>query len=355
MMKYKIFLFVFLICQISAAQTLYKGIVRDAVNEQPIKDVNITILNKNVVVQTDSKGQFEITCWPNDSIQFSHLTYNTVKLKSKELSATVLMLEKTFELTGVIISAETARSLLKKAINNLYNNLITEANIPYTLFHENKADGNTVRTCNAEMLLAINGQRKNKKLKIKWYLSKMFSRQTDSLFCISYPWTKDNLNLVTEPSINLFMEVYKQVDKTLLYEKETDNDSLTVIRAFPKIRSEKGFITQRFYINKKDTVWYKRTSKNNAPLKYDKIYYKDEIYKSRIITFNTCVEYKKGKSGYYYDTLSFHIERDFLDTGMSHYSQFLTLKSSEPEPYSKEKISQTNSNKVYYSSYLYDD
>jgi hypothetical protein len=347
-------LFIFLSCQSVIAQVSYKGIVIDAVTDQPIKDVNITISNKNVIIQTDIKGCFEITCSPKDSIRFTHLTYNTVKLKGKELTNTVLMLEKTFELSGVIISAQTAGSLVKKAINNLYNNLIINANIPYTLFHEDKADSSIVRTCNANMLLIINGQNKNKSLKNEWYIAEMISNQIDSLFCTSYPWTKDNLNLATDPAVNFFLKRYKKVDKSLLYEKETDNDSMIVIRAFPKKSSKDGDLINRFYINKKDTVFYKRITENNAPFEYEKIDYKDKVYRNRIIQFQGLEEYQKGKSGYYYDSKFFYIEREFLDFNFSRYSQLVTLKSSEPEPYDKEKIPQIEQHKVRYSSYLYD-
>jgi hypothetical protein len=329
--------------------------VTDAVSDRPIKDVNVTVLNKRVVIQTDSKGHFEINCSPEDSIRFSHLTYNTVKLKGKELSATVLMLEKTFELTGVIISAETAGSLMKKAVNNLYNNLIINANIPYTLFHEDKADSNIVRTCNANMLLVINGQNKNKSIKSKWYIAEMLSKKMDSLFCTSYPWTKDNLNLATDPGVNFFLKRYKKAEKDLLYEKEIDNDSLIVIRAFPKKTSKTGHLINRFYIDKKDTVFYKRITENSAPLKNEKINYENNIYGNRIIKFQALEEYKKGKSGYYYDSNFFCIEREFFDFNFSHYSQVVTLKSSEPEPYNEEKIPRTKQQKVRYSSYLYDD
>jgi hypothetical protein len=354
-MKYKFFLFIFFISRIAAAQISYKGIVIDAVTDQPIKDVNITVLNKNVVTQTDSKGHFAIVCSPNDSVKFSHVTYNTVKLKGKELTATIPMLEKTFELTGVIISAETAGGLLKKAINNLYSNLITTANIPYTLFHEDKADSNIVRTCHANMLLAINGQKKNKSIKSKWYLVEMISKQMDSLFCVSYPWTKDNFNLATDPSINFFLKAYRKADKTLLYEKEIDNDTLIVIRAFPKKSSKTGHLINRFHINKKDTIFYQRTVENSAPLKNEKINYEGKIYKNRIMKFQALEKYTKGDAGYYCEHKSFRIEREFSDLNFLHYSQQVTLKSSEPEPYNEDKIPQTKQNRVRYSSYLYDN
>ncbi|MDR0606430.1 MAG: carboxypeptidase-like regulatory domain-containing protein [Bacteroidales bacterium] len=354
-MKYKIFLFIFLSCRIVTAQVSYKGIVKDAVNDEPVSTVNVMVLNKNAVVQTNSKGYFEITCSPEDSVQFSHLIYNTVKLKGKELTGVVLMLEKTFELTGVIISAETTENLMRKAINKLYNNMEINANIPYTLFHEDKADGNTVRTCNANMLLVINGQNKDKTLKNKWYIAKMISKQMDSLFCVLYSWTKNNLNLATDPGVNFFLKNYRKIDKTLLYEKETDNDSLIVIRSFPKKKTKPGHLITRFYIDKKDTVFYKRVTENNAPFKNEKIYYKGKIYENRIIQFRGLEEYKKGKSGYYFDSSFFCIKREFSDCNFSHYHQLVTLKSCEPEPYKEEKIPKTKQHRVRYSSYLYDN
>jgi hypothetical protein len=354
-MRHKILLLIFLNCQIVIAQVSYKGVVRDAVNDEPISTVNIMVLSKNFVVQTNSKGYFEITCSPEDSVQFSHLTYNTVKLKGKELTNTVLMIEKTFELTGVIISAETVRNLLKKSINNLFNNLEINVNIPYTLFHEDKADGNIVRTCNANMLLVISGQNKNRSLKSKWYIAEMISKQMDSLFCTSHPWTKDNLNLATDPGVNFFLKDYKRVDKTVLYEKEIDNDSLIVIRSFPKKKSKTGNLITRFYIDKKDTVFYKRMTENSAPLENEKIYHEVKVYKNRIIQFHGLEEYKKGKSDYYFDSLFFCIEREFPDSDFSRYYQLVTLKSSEPKPYNKETIPKTKQHKVRHSSYLYDN
>jgi hypothetical protein len=183
----------------------------------------------------------------------------------------------------------------------------------------------------------------------------MISKQTDSLFCVSYPWTKDKLNLATDPGVNFFLKKYRKADKSLLYEKETDNDSLIVIRAFSKKSSKIGHLITRFYIDKKDTVFYKRVTENSAPLKNETINYEGKVYKNRIIQFQGLEEYKKGKSGYYFDSLFFCIKREFLDFSFSSYSQTVTLKSSEPEPYNKEKIPKTKQHKVRYSSYLYDN
>jgi hypothetical protein len=354
-MKTRLFiLFTLLSYQIGIAQIPHKGVVLDAFNEQPIMDVNVMVVNKSIVLQTDNKGRFTIPCSVNDSIQFSHLTYNTVKLKGKQLTDTIFMLENTFELTGVIISAETALSLLKKAVDNLFNNLDTKVNIPYQLFHEDKMDGEIVRMCNAEMLFSITGQKKNKEIIDKWYLSKMISKKPDTSFCASYPWMKKKLNLRTEPSISYFMDIFKKNYKKLLYEKEIDNDSLIVIRTFPKKKTGNGFKIIRFYIDKKDTIWFKRTEENNAPLEDEKIKYKNEEYKHRITQFQGYEEYKKGKAGYYYDSLNFYVEHEFQDLKFRRFSQLVILKSSEPEPYDKEKIPKIKQHHVGYSSYLYD-
>jgi hypothetical protein len=312
-------------------------------------DVNVMVVNKSIVLQTDNKGRFTIPCSAKDSIQFSHLTYNTVKLTGKQLTDTIFMLENTFELTGVIISAETARSLLKKAVNNLYNNLDTKVNILYQLFHEDNMDGELVRTCNAEMLLSITGQKKNKEVIDKWYFSKMISKQTDKSFCALHSWTKAWLNLDTDPDMNGFLKSYKKVEKDRLYEKEIDNDSLIVIRAFHKKKTKNGFIITRFYIDKKDTVWIKRIVENSYPFQDEKIKYTPQVIHHQIYE-----EYKKGKTGYYYDSLKFYVEYEFQDLNFRRFSQLVTLKSSEPEPYDVEKIPKIKQHKVRYSSYLYD-
>jgi hypothetical protein len=58
-----------------------------------------------------------------------------------------------------------------------------------------------------ELLLVINGQNKDKSLKNKWYIAEMISKQMDSLFCVSYSWTKNNLNLATDPGGGAFQIV----------------------------------------------------------------------------------------------------------------------------------------------------
>jgi hypothetical protein len=215
-------------------------------------------------------------------------------------------------------------------------------------------EGEIVRTCNAEMLLSITGQKKNKEVIYKWYLSKMISKQTDDSFCVSYPWTKKKLNLRTEPSISYFMKDFEKVDKARLYEKEIDNDSLIVIRSFPKKKAKNGFVGNRYYIDKKDTIWIKRIGQNDAPLKDEKIKYNYREYNYRITQFQFYEEYKKGRTGYYYDSLNFYIEFEFQDLNFRRFSQLVTLKSSEPEPYDKERIPKIKQHKVRYSSYLYD-
>ncbi|MDR3245838.1 MAG: hypothetical protein LBT50_05335, partial [Prevotellaceae bacterium] len=103
----------------------------------------------------------------------------------------------------------------------------------------------------------------------------------------------------------------------------------------------------------KDTVWFKRIVQSNAPLKEENIKYKNEEYKYRIIQHQGYEEYKKGKTGYYYDSLKFYVEYEFQDLNFRRFSQLVTLKSSEPEPYDKGKIPKTKQHKVHLSSYLY--
>jgi ribosome-associated translation inhibitor RaiA len=353
-MKYiLLFLFVFFSCL--GFSRNYTGIVIDALKEIPISNVNITVLHKHEGVKTDQYGQFTLACLTRDSIQISHVSYHPVKLKAKELSDTIFLLEKTIELTGVVISANAAKELLKTAISNLHNNLERGINRRYSLFHEDCADNKIVKTCNSEMLLTVKDQKKNKAIKYGWYLLKMISKEMDSLFCASYPWTKDALNLSTNPALKI-VTFDKKHEKKMIYEKEVDNDSLIVIHSFPISKYKDDLGESRYYIQKLDTILFKRISDNSYPFDTVLVSSLKKKHPNQFIKRHVFYEFKKSISGYYSDLEEFYVERRFIDTGFTSFSQKLTIKamSEFPSLYNKKEIPEIKQKKVYASSYLYD-
>ncbi|GHS92223.1 hypothetical protein FACS1894203_4380 [Bacteroidia bacterium] len=333
----------------------YTGIVVDALKETPISNVNITVLHKHKEAKTNQNGRFSFICSTRDSIQFTHVSYHSVKLKAKELSDTIFLLEKTIELTGVVISANAARELLTAAINNLHNNLERNINRRYSLFHEDCADDKIVKTCNSEMLLTVKDQKKNKTIKYDWYLLKMISKEMDSLFCVSYPWTKDALNLSTNPALEI-VRFDKKYEKKMIYEKEVDNDSLIVIHSFPISKYKDDLGESRYYIQKLDTILFKRITDNNFTFDSVLVSSLKKRHPNQFIKRRVFYEFKKSISGYYSDLEEFYLERRFIDTGFTSFSQKLTIKamSEYPSLYNKKEIPKVKQKKVYASSYLYD-
>ncbi|WP_406845426.1 carboxypeptidase-like regulatory domain-containing protein [Flavobacterium soyae] len=104
-------LFIFLLFQIFSIAQELKGIVVSA-NNQPVQDVNIFYLSKNITALTNNKGQFslksEINFHENDTLQFSHISYKTTKITVNELKKVnfkVILKQKTEDLSELTIKA----------------------------------------------------------------------------------------------------------------------------------------------------------------------------------------------------------------------------------------------------------
>lgn len=104
-------LFIFLLFQIFSIAQELKGIVVSA-NNQPVQDVNIFYLSKNITALTNNKGQFslksEINFHENDTLQFSHISYKTTKISINELRKVnfkVILKQKTEDLSELTIKA----------------------------------------------------------------------------------------------------------------------------------------------------------------------------------------------------------------------------------------------------------
>lgn len=104
-------LYIFLLFQIFSIAQELKGIVVSA-NNQPVQDVNIFYLSKNITALTNNKGQFslksEINFHENDTLQFSHISYKTTKISINELRKVnfkVILKQKTEDLSELTIKA----------------------------------------------------------------------------------------------------------------------------------------------------------------------------------------------------------------------------------------------------------
>lgn len=83
-MKTRLILFVFLMTALTGmAQKADKvlGTIVNATDGKPLENVNIVNLNQVIGTTTNSKGEFEISAKPNDTLHLSYLGFKSIKVR----------------------------------------------------------------------------------------------------------------------------------------------------------------------------------------------------------------------------------------------------------------------------------
>lgn len=343
---------------VCCSQTMKHAVVLDALNNTALEKVCIFVsTSKNQLTLTNTNGKFQIKVYERDSIKISHMGYNKAAYLAKNLPDTIYLLKEDIPLTGVIISANAANKILKTAISNLAQRLASNnVSVMYDLYHTDSIDDKLMRTCSADMLLHIKGQRKNRTLKIDWNIVEMKDRKvTDSLFFVENAWLNDEKNLNTIPPFNVMIEETSKYDKQLLYEFESVGEDSIVIHTFPKSKYRDKFVESYSYISAYDTILLKNKSiDKRTDYQNLKLYRKNSLYKYYIVEQNGIYSFKDSQTGYYLDYHSFYMKYKFLDADFDMLSQYLEERAvSAPIPYKKEHKSKLNQHKVWASSYLF--
>jgi len=352
--------FIFLLQAVCCYSQIAKEmIVLDAIDDKPLIGANVVVFpseNRNTV--TDTKGIFQINASATDSIRISFIGYNSAGFVMQNIPDTIYLLTKTIPLQGVIISADIAKKLVQKAILNLANKLsANNVSVQYELSHTDSVDNKITRFCNANMLLHIKGRKKNKSLKMDWYITKMNDKQiVDSVFYLQHSRLKDKINLNTTPPVNVLITESVKYDKQLLYELVTNDENNIVIHSLPRSRYRNEFIESYYYISANDTVLWKKTSATKIDI-LQKRNFDDtnDPYNHHIIERTGIYTFKNSSSGYYLDFHSFYMKFYFPNADFKTTSLHLQGRAlSEPLPYQKEQKPTLKQRKVYASSYLFD-
>jgi hypothetical protein len=113
-MKYFVVLFFLILSATAVAQVIepsqkVNGIIINNDTKQPLPSVNVININKVRGATTDSKGYFEIDVQPNDTLHFTILGYQSLRIKVtndwiKNKSTKIQLTEKAIALEEVIIS-----------------------------------------------------------------------------------------------------------------------------------------------------------------------------------------------------------------------------------------------------------
>jgi len=111
-------LLVLVLCKLSYGQNQKLGVVLDAESKKPIEFVDV--YNGYDHTTTNENGKFFLLS-SNDSISFYKLGYETLKSRFSKISDTVLLNEKAFELTEVVLTnKERLFDKVRKAVPRNY-------------------------------------------------------------------------------------------------------------------------------------------------------------------------------------------------------------------------------------------
>jgi hypothetical protein len=119
-----IYIFFLIICsaQCFAQRIIFKGNLK-ADNEIPVAYANIVFLNSNKGTITDLKGNFSIKAHHKDTLQISHVAYETIiiVLDSSEQQLLITMNEKSFVFNEIAVNATKSIKLQGRTERIGYN------------------------------------------------------------------------------------------------------------------------------------------------------------------------------------------------------------------------------------------
>lgn len=109
---------VFLMAANAFPQQLHCGRVLDSKTGEPLPYVNIRLSNRNGAI-SNIEGEFQIAANPNDTIIFSYVGYERLKLKASTLPKTIHMQPLQNLMSEVIIEGVDPAKVVKNVIGNL--------------------------------------------------------------------------------------------------------------------------------------------------------------------------------------------------------------------------------------------
>lgn len=129
MKRIKILAFLLLLTlNYSVAQNSYSltGYVKDSLTNIPLENINVSVKSKSFSTITDKEGRFEINSSTNDTIYFSAIGYNSVRLfvsdKLADKNIQIHLSSNSYALKTVLIKpTESADEIVKKTISKLEN------------------------------------------------------------------------------------------------------------------------------------------------------------------------------------------------------------------------------------------
>jgi hypothetical protein len=225
----------------------------DSRNKTPIPFAYIKVVGKNSLVLSDEDGYFSIPAQKGDSIYISHVAYTTLKTTYEEIKSikTIELKELAIETNPIIISANSARTFVERAIDSSYKSLTepmyyTCYRLDRVLYRDTlvvKAQAEITYICENFFTPSHGGI-------IKGYLKNIIVERIPEINRIQIP--QYDINAPFAPFNRFIVGVSKTIEKHIYYSKQEVNDSVIIISVNPRLDFKpKNYVLKygRFIIN----------------------------------------------------------------------------------------------------------
>jgi len=243
------------------AQSKIFGRVLDKETNEPIPNVVVYTNVGNNITSTDNEGHYNLSLGRSDTVYFRQLAYNffTISSDTLLLNSDVYLTQNIIRLDEVVISPETAQTILNKSIQHLYAHL-QKNKMKFYLYHiEEETDTGGHREAYATIESRLSGIN-NKNGKLDWNINLV---QLDKKGTLEDSFRPKNLRIVQVELLPQKMSIISEINN-YMYEFYENNDNQIIIKASPKQLDKKHYRYRLYTINKQDTILTEAISQSFA-------------------------------------------------------------------------------------------
>jgi hypothetical protein len=237
------------------SQTKIRGKVIDKETQKPVSDV--IIHSSGRISITNDKGEYDFEINRPETVYFRHLSYKSFNIQSNSLqdNGVVYLTSNVTELDEIVISPNRAKSLLKKAINNLFVNFQKEKTTTYYLTHieetTTKGGDREVYALLETLLDKVDVKKEFGNLKLRLVQIDRTKKVGDNDFAVK----GENITTDFFPAYLGFSSGKTKKDTTTFcVEIHDENNDYVIIKTYPQHPSKRYYYYSLFTINKHDTV-----------------------------------------------------------------------------------------------------
>jgi hypothetical protein len=225
----------------------------DSRSKNAIPYAYIKVIGKNILERSDEDGFFSLPALKGDSLNISHVAYKTLKTNYEKIAGlkTIELKELAIETNPIVVSANSARAFVERAIDSTYKSL-TEP-MYYTCFRLDRVlyrDTMVVEAKAEIKYVCENFFSPSQGGIIKSYLQNIIVEKIPDSNGIQIP--RYDISAPYEPFNRFVVGVSKKIEKHIYFSKQKVNDSIIIISINPRLDFKpKNYVLKygRFIVN----------------------------------------------------------------------------------------------------------